>query len=110
MIKPTLRGKSGRYNTTPPPVHNQILPLNRFAGFYGSDDWLRVRYGALVRAGGYCECCGEGPKPGKPLHVDHVKPRSKYPELELEPTNLQVLCPDCNMGKGAHDETDWRKL
>lgn len=44
------------------------------------------------------------------MHVDHIKPRSKYPALELVLSNLQVLCEDCNLGKLAHDETDWRPL
>src|SRR5262249_39926358 len=39
---------------------------------------------------------------------DHIKPRSKFPELELELGNLQVLCADCNLGKRAWDQTDWR--
>lgn len=42
------------------------------------------------------------------MHVDHIKPRSKYPELELEFTNLQILCADCNLGKRNHDSIDWR--
>ena len=42
------------------------------------------------------------------IHVDHIKPRSKYPELELDINNLQVLCEDCNIGKSNIDETDWR--
>ena len=40
--------------------------------------------------------------------VDHIKPRSRYPALELTLTNLQVLCNDCNMGKSNDDETDFR--
>jgi hypothetical protein len=35
----------------------------------------------------------------KPLHVDHIKPVSKYPELKLEFDNLQILCENCNLGK-----------
>jgi len=42
------------------------------------------------------------------IHVDHIKPRSRYPELSLEIENLQVLCEDCNMGKSNVFETDWR--
>lgn len=37
-----------------------------------------------------------------------MKPRSKYPELALDPDNLQVLCKACNLGKLAWDETDFR--
>jgi hypothetical protein len=48
-----------------------------------------------------------GAKDGAP-HIDHIKPRSKYPELELDEDNLQVLCKDCNYGKGAEFEDDFR--
>ncbi len=79
------------------------------ARFYWSDEWRRVRYVALKASRGCCELCGEGPSPGKPLHVDHIKPRSLYPNLELDVKNLQVLCADCNLGKGNRDQIDWRK-
>jgi hypothetical protein len=76
--------------------------------FYESDEWLDLRYRALKMHGGCCQCCGNRPSEGNPLHVDHIKPRSKYPYLELELSNLQVLCKACNFGKRAWDETDWR--
>lgn len=77
--------------------------------FYDSDEWRRLRYRALKASNGCCQCCGAAAVHGAPLHVDHIKPRSKFPELELEITNLQVLCRDCNLGKGAWDQTDWRR-
>lgn len=42
------------------------------------------------------------------IHVDHIKPRSIFPSLELDISNLQILCEACNLGKGAWDQTDWR--
>ena len=63
---------------------------------------------ALKENDGRCECCGRGRNDGIILHVDHIKPRKKYPELALDPKNLQVLCNECNHGKGNWDETDWR--
>lgn len=77
--------------------------------FYLSNDWRYVRYQALKRSRGVCELCGVAPTPGHPLHVDHIKPRSKYPELEYDISNLQILCDDCNLGKGNRDEIDWRR-
>ena len=77
--------------------------------FYNSEEWRRVRYLALRASRGVCELCGVGPTHGHPLHVDHIKPRSKHPELALEISNLQVLCEDCNLGKSNIDEIDWRK-
>lgn len=76
--------------------------------FYASDAWKRARYATLVYAGGRCACCGARPADGVILHVDHIVPRWKDPSLQLEPSNLQVLCSNCNVGKGAWDSTDWR--
>lgn len=77
--------------------------------FYDTDAWLELRYRALKLHGGHCQCCGNEPIPGNPLQVDHIKPRSRFPELEMDINNLQVLCKCCNMGKGAWDQTDWRR-
>ena len=73
--------------------------------FYESSAWQTLRYKALKLHGAKCQLCGAQGK----LHVDHIKPRSKFPELELRLDNLQVLCQDCNLGKGAWDSSDWRK-
>lgn len=78
------------------------------SAFYESDEWRELRYRALRRGGGCCQCCGARATKDNPLHVDHIKPRSKYPRLALELSNLQILCKDCNLGKRAWDETDWR--
>ncbi len=76
-------------------------------GFYQSDSWRKLRYLALKNCKG-CECCGAKASDGVRIHVDHIKPRYKHPHLSLELSNLQCLCEDCNLGKGAWDDTDWR--
>lgn len=73
--------------------------------FYTSPPWMAVRYHALTRYGPKCHLCGSIEKP---IHVDHIKPRSKYPELSLDVNNLQILCAACNYGKGADFEDDLR--
>ena len=78
-------------------------------GFYESERWMELRYRVLKANNGRCECCGRGKRDGVILHVDHIKPRSRYPELQWEISNLQVLCAACNYGKRAWDETDWRE-
>lgn len=81
----------------------------KYDGTNGFTEWRKLRYQALLRADGRCECCGATPtSSGEPLHVDHIKPKSIHPKLELVLDNLQVLCADCNVGKGNWDETDWR--
>lgn len=76
--------------------------------FYRSDEWRALRYAAFAAYGRKCGCCGASPETGAVMHVDHIKPRFTHPELALELSNLQILCADCNQGKGAWDSTDWR--
>lgn len=77
-------------------------------GFYDSPGWISLRYEALKASAGRCAACGSRPTENNPLHVDHIKPRSLHPELQLVLSNLQVLCKQCNLGKSNKDETDWR--
>lgn len=82
--------------------------------FYKSWDWRTARMEVLKRHARRCMCCGSTPDDltvdGKPVRlvVDHIKPISRYWHLRLVQSNLQILCDECNMGKGAWDETDHR--
>lgn len=75
--------------------------------FYDSWQWKRCRYEFLKLKERKCLCCGASAKDGAKVVVDHIKPIRKFWKLRLEPSNLQILCDDCNMGKGSHDMTDW---
>lgn len=76
--------------------------------FYNSQPWRELRYQVLSHYDNRCQKCGATKTDGAVIQVDHIKPRSKYPELELEFDNLQVLCRDCNMGKSNKFEDDYR--
>lgn len=76
--------------------------------FYRTADWKRARIDALIRLGRRCACCGATPETGAVLNVDHIKPLRFNWNLRLEPDNLQILCADCNQGKGNRIETDFR--
>ena len=77
--------------------------------FLQSWEWRTLRYEVLNKFGRRCMCCGATPDDGMTvIHVDHIKPRHKYPQLSLVADNLQILCGVCNQGKGAWDETDFR--
>ncbi len=77
--------------------------------FYRSSQWRKLRYQVLKKFDGCCCLCGRSKREHNiVIHVDHIKPRSKYPELELEESNLQLLCEDCNLGKSNRDSIDWR--
>ena len=86
-----------------------LTGVRKRSSFYDSRQWRELRYEALLKYGRKCSCCGIEAGLGVPLHVDHIKPRSKYPDLALDINNLQVLCEMCNLGKGAWDETDFRE-
>jgi len=83
--------------------------------FYKSWEWRTLRMEVIKQHGRNCQCCGATPNDldmaGKPVRivVDHIKPISKHWHLRLDRSNLQVLCDECNMGKGNWDETDFRK-
>lgn len=72
------------------------------AEFYLTREWKKLRWEVLVESDGKCQMCGRSKSDGAILHVDHIRPRSKFPYLELDKKNLQVLCGDCNIGKGAN--------
>jgi 5-methylcytosine-specific restriction endonuclease McrA len=78
--------------------------------FFGSRKWADLRYEVLRERGARCECCGASKDDdGVVIQVDHIRPRSKYPELAWDKTNLQVLCKECNTGKSNRYFDDWRK-
>lgn len=77
--------------------------------FLQSYEWRRLRYKVLLQRGRRCECCGRTPNDGIQCHVDHIRPRKRFPQLALEESNLQILCHECNHGKGNWDQTDWRE-
>jgi hypothetical protein len=76
--------------------------------FLQTFEWRRVRMVALKKYGARCQCCGASPSTGAVMNVDHIKPRKLFPELALDVSNLQILCGECNHGKGNWDMTDWR--
>ncbi len=77
--------------------------------FYNSPEWKRLKYRVLCRYEATCMCCGASRITGAEIHVDHVLPRSKFPDLALDIDNMQVLCRDCNLAKSNIDVSDWRK-
>lgn len=77
--------------------------------FYDSAAWRSLRFDVLKESNGCCALCGQSHREhGVVIHVDHIKPKSLYPELALVKSNLQCLCKDCNLGKSNRDDTDWR--
>lgn len=74
--------------------------------FLKTPEWKALRSLVLEFYGCVCMKCGAT----KRIQVDHIKPKSRYPELALAFSNLQVLCWLCNKAKW-HDqsEVDYRQ-
>lgn len=91
-----------------PPAKTEPKSHFQTEEFYQSWEWKRCRYDFIKDRERRCQCCGNTPAQGARIVVDHIKPLRKYWDLRLDHNNLQLLCDDCNKGKGSRDETDWR--
>ena len=67
--------------------------------FFLLTDWQRVRRVVYERDGGVCMECGKDVKRDA-YHVDHIKPLAAG-GAEWDLSNLETLCPRCNLTKGA---------
>ena len=97
------------------PTKWESVPEDNLSGkdFYNSSAWRKLRYQVLAEDGRVCVACGENRVYNEKgvrirYHVDHIKPRSLYPELALSRRNMQVMCECCNLGKSNKWEIDHR--
>lgn len=86
--------------------HYQQQPVKIEKAFQGtSNDWRYLRKKVFKIQGDRCLKCG---KKTSRMHIDHIKPKSRYPHLEYKIDNLQVLCQDCNREKSFDKIVDYR--
>lgn len=91
---------------------NEIIQKEDYA-FYSSKEWRALREWALNHYGRKCmhPKCKFGPiKSDTDLHIDHIKPKAKFPDLALDKDNVQVLCVLCNRTKSDRGMKDYRTL
>jgi hypothetical protein len=100
--KPKFNKKNLKKYIKPAPKYTKGMESE----FYKTNEWKDLRKRVFRRYGHRCMRCGHE---SKTMHIDHIKPRSKYPELELVFNNLQVLCKPCNMEKSNINENDYRE-
>ena len=70
--------------------------------FFMQTDWQRVRRVVYERDGHRCMECGAWLNRGA-FHVDHIIPLAAG-GVEWDLSNLELLCPTCNLRKGAQTE------
>jgi 5-methylcytosine-specific restriction endonuclease McrA len=111
-LAPLLKNSVTRIKNLP--VKKTLNYLENRDDFYKSWDWRTLRMQALKIHGPKCQCCGATRQSinmsgdNAVICVDHIEPLSKRWDLRLSLSNLQILCDECNMGKGSWDKTDWR--
>lgn len=65
-----------------------------------------LRREALKRDDHTCQICGL--REPQIMEVDHIKPRSRFPELVNELGNLVTLCPNCHKRKTVRNRENTR--
>ena len=69
--------------------------------YYTKEEWEEAREAVFLRDGRICYRCQ-----CEATQVDHVLPKSKYPHLALDLTNLKPICWPCNRKKNTQVLTD----
>ncbi len=81
--------------------------MARHPEIYAHPEWKKVRRFAVSRANGLCEACKKKGKVTKGREVDHIielTDTNKHDwNIAYNPSNLQLLCPDCHNHK--HDRS-----
>lgn len=54
-----------------------------------------------------CPYCRNDHKTNIPIVLDHIKPFTKYPELNYDIQNAQLICNHANLVKGAKEGVEW---
>ena len=93
-----------------PNIFKQVLKdtkeeFQKNENFYSSPEWRELREQVLNFQPHICYICDKFIDHDFDLTVDHVKPKSKYPDLSLELSNLKIACRSCNSAKGNKDKS-----
>lgn len=87
------------------PTIDKAYSREKYLDFLASQEWRELRVLVLANSGRRCCLCRETEGP---IQVDHIIPASVDWSRRLDYNNLQVLCKECNLGKGNKYTDDWR--
>ena len=77
--------------------------------FLSTKEWTNLREQIIERDGYVCQRCliKYNIITTSNLQGHHIKSRSHYPELQLEPDNIICICKTCNIQLGTSDKLDF---
>lgn len=84
-------------------LHAKRRAQKRQAGGHHTRDQLAAMLVAQKRR---CIDCGKSLRKG--YHADHIQPLSRGGSNDI--SNIQLLCPACNLSKNAKDPFEWARL
>ena len=79
-------------------IKQKYEPRTEFNRWRSSEEgklWKKQQYQKQKQC---CAICQEKIEL-KGSHIDHIKPLSRYPDLSLDTSNLQIACGQCNTSK-----------
>lgn len=78
----------------------KLDPRTRFNLWRNSQAGKQWREEKYLEQLGCCALCGEKMEPPY-IHIDHIEPISKRPDLAVATRNLQLTHPPCNLEKAT---------
>ncbi|KEO83534.1 HNH endonuclease [Tumebacillus flagellatus] len=84
------------------PIERGTHPVNPNGIAVSFSHYSDARIHLIDHLGEYCSYCEMKLESG--LAVEHVKPKSRHPQLERTWENFLLACPNCNPTKGDEDE------
>lgn len=126
-LKKDFKGRKGQINTTSHREKISLALIGRIHQWQEGDknyfhthkyegikncNWAggradRFRRLILKRDDYTCQVCGL--KDEEIVQVDHIKPRSKFPELSFDISNGRTLCPNCHERKSNKEKGRYGK-
>lgn len=80
------------------PINKGTIPLDMESKPIQLEFYQQSRGHLITRLGAYCSYCER--YLGGNIAVEHIQPKSKNPQLELDWGNLLIACNNCNSIKG----------
>ncbi len=80
------------------PAHTAILSgISPFCQrIYGIAEWAEFRRQICERDGHKCRRCGKSTTRKRGMHIHHIRPVERYPELIMDESNAVLMCRRCH--------------